>query len=109
MRMHCLRAISMLPKLHELVAANPNIVHALGGDGQTPLHYASTVEIAEFLLSVGADIDARDIDHESTPAQYMLRVGQRRHYPHDRQDVARFLVSARLLHRHPDGRGARRS
>ncbi len=51
------------------------------------------MEIAEFLLSKGADIDARDVDHESTPAQYMLRVEHARHYPKDRQDVARFLVS----------------
>src|SRR5262249_26570897 len=29
----------------------------------------------------------------STPAQYMLRVEHKRHYPRDRQDVARFLVS----------------
>ena len=41
----------------------------------------------------GADIDALDVDHESTPAQYMLRVDQKRHYPHDRQNVARYLVS----------------
>jgi hypothetical protein len=51
------------------------------------------VEVAAFLLDNGADIDARDIDHESTPAQYMLRVDHKRHYPNDRQDVARFLVS----------------
>jgi hypothetical protein len=68
-------------------------VHAKGGDGQTPLHFASTVEVAEFLLANGADIDSRDVDHESTPAQYMLRVEQKRHYPKDRQDVARYLVS----------------
>jgi hypothetical protein len=58
-----------------------------------PLHFASTVEVAEFLLANGAEIDARDVDHESTPAQYMLRVAQKRHYPRDRQDVARYLVS----------------
>ena len=56
-------------------------MHARGGDGQTPLHFASTVEVAEFLLENGAEIDARDVDHESTPAQYMLRVEQKRHYP----------------------------
>ena len=71
----------------------PEVVHARGGDGQTPLHFASTVEVAEFLLANHAEIDARDVDHESTPAQYMLRVDQKRHYPHDRQDVARYLVS----------------
>ncbi len=69
------------------------MVHARGGDGQTPLHFASTVEVAEFLLANGAAIDARDVDHESTPAQYMLRVEQKRHYPQDRQDVARYLVA----------------
>jgi len=90
---HSASRLGMLPKLRELVAADPKIVHARGGDGQTPLHFASTIEIAEFLLSAGAEIDARDVDHESTPAQYMLRVDQKRHYPHDRQDVARFLVS----------------
>jgi ankyrin repeat protein len=90
---HAASRLGMLPKLRELVEADASIVHARGGDGQTPLHFASTVEIAEFLLARGADIDARDVDHESTPAQYMLRVDQVRHYPRDRQDVARYLVS----------------
>ena len=58
-----------------------------------PLHFASTVEIAKLLLANGAEIDARDLDHESTAAQYMLRVDQKRHYPRDRQDVARYLIS----------------
>ena len=60
------------------------MVHARGGDGKTPLHCASTVQVADFLLDQGADIDARDIDHESTPAQYMVD---------DRQEVVRFLVA----------------
>jgi hypothetical protein len=90
---HAASRLGMMAKLRELVAADSNVVHARGGDGQTPLHFAGTVEVAEFLLSHGADIDARDIDHESTPAQYMLRVEQKRHYQHDRQDVARYLVS----------------
>jgi len=90
---HSAARLGMMPKLRELVAADPGVVHARGGDGQTPLHFASTVETAEFLLESGAEIDARDVDHESTPAQYMLRVDQRRHYPRDRQDVARYLVS----------------
>jgi len=90
---HSAARLGMMPKLRELVAADPGVVHARGGDGQTPLHFASTVETAEFLLESGAEIDARDVDHESTPAQYMLRVDQRRHYPSDRQDVARYLVS----------------
>ena len=90
---HAASRLGMLPKLRELVTADPALVHARGGDGQTPLHFASTIEIAKFLLSQGADINARDVDHESTAAQYMLRVGQKRHYPKDRQDVARYLLA----------------
>jgi ankyrin repeat protein len=90
---HSAARLGRMPKLRELVTADSGVVRARGGDGQTPLHFASTVEVAEFLLSNGAEIDARDVDHESTPAQYMLRVEQKRHYPRDRQDVARYLVS----------------
>ncbi len=90
---HSAARLGRMAQLQELVAADPNPVHARGGDGQTPLHFASTVEIAEFLLEHGARIDERDIDHESTPAQYMLRVEHWRHYARDRQDVARYLVS----------------
>lgn len=71
-------------------------MYARGGGGQTPLHFVSTVQIAEFLLGHGAEIDARDVDHESTPAQYVLCVQQKRHYPRDRKDVARYLVSRGL-------------
>jgi ankyrin repeat protein len=72
-----------MDRLRELVDADASLVHARGGDGQRPLHFASTIEVAEFLLERGAEIDARDVDHESTAAQWMLR---------DRQDVARYLV-----------------
>jgi ankyrin repeat protein len=80
---HAAARLGMLDKLRELVTADPSLVHARGGDGQTPLHFASTVPIAEYLLKHGADIDARDVDHESTPAQWMIR---------ERHEVARFLV-----------------
>jgi hypothetical protein len=90
---HAAARLGMMPKLRELVTADPEVVHARGGDGQTPLHFASTVEVTSFLLENGADMNALDVDHESTSAQYMLRVQQKRHYPKDRQDVARYLVS----------------
>ncbi len=90
---HSAARLGMMAKLRELVSVDPDVVHARGGDGQTPLHFASTVEMAEFLLANGAAIDAKDVDHESTPAQYMLRVAQARHYPRDRQPVARYLVT----------------
>ena len=64
--------LGKIAELRALVAADASAVHARGGDGQTPLHFASTVEVAEFLLENGAEIDARDVDHESTPAQYKI-------------------------------------
>jgi ankyrin repeat protein len=76
--------LGRLEVVKALVAADPQAVHARGGDGQTALHRARTVEMAGFLLDHGADIDALDVDHESTPAQYLVRT---------RQDVARYLVS----------------
>jgi len=76
--------LGRLGELKAMIAADPQAVHARGGDGQTALHRARTVEMAAYLLDHGADIDARDVDHESTPAQYLVRT---------RQDVVRFLVS----------------
>src|SRR5437867_12012412 len=62
---HAAARLGMLEKLQELIALDPGSVHARGGDGQTPLHFASTVETAAFLLDHGANIDALDVDHES--------------------------------------------
>lgn len=76
--------LGLRDKLREILAADPRAVAERGGDGQTPLHFASNRAIAELLLSHGAEIDAKDVDHESTPAQYMLG---------DRTDVAHYLVS----------------
>ena len=80
---HAAARLDMLDRLRELVSQDPAVVHARGADGQTPLHCARTPEAARYLLDCGADVDARDVDHESTPAQYMVQ---------DRQDVARYLV-----------------
>jgi ankyrin repeat protein len=85
--------LGMIDALRSIIEADPSQVRFQGGDGQTALHMASTVEIARFLLEHGADINALDVDHESTPAQYMLRVTQTRHFARDRQDVARELVA----------------
>lgn len=90
---HAAARLGMMADLRQIAAADPDLVRARGADGRTPLHFASTLEVAEFLVANGAEIDARDLNHESTPAQHMLRVEQKRHYPYDRQDVARYLVS----------------
>jgi hypothetical protein len=70
-------------ELQRLLAADPALVHARGGDGQQPLHEAKSVAIADFLLDHGAEMERRCIDHKSTPAQYALV---------DRPDVCRRLL-----------------
>jgi ankyrin repeat protein len=75
--------LGRLADIQRLVATDPESVHERGGDGQTPLHVAATVEVARVLVEHGADVNALDVDHESTPAQYAIR---------DRQDVARYLL-----------------
>jgi ankyrin repeat protein len=80
---HAVR-LGMMDEVRRMLSADPALVRARGGDGQLPLHFAQTVEMAEVLMSSGADVNARDVDHESTAAQWMVR---------DRQDVARYLVT----------------
>ena len=91
---HAAARLGMIDRVRQLLALDPQLVHARGGDGQFPLHFAATVEIAALLLEHGAEIDARDIDHESTAAQYIACIRQdlkgREPYRHD---VARFLIS----------------
>lgn len=81
---HAAARLGLLDQLRQLIAADPSLVHQPGGDGQTPLHFASTIEIAALLLDHGAAIDALDVDHESTPAQYMVG---------SRPEVARYLIA----------------
>lgn len=75
--------------LTQLLEADPSRVHDRGGDGQTPLHFARSRAVVDLLLAAGADIDARDIDHRSTPAEWMTG-------DHDKQEarieLARYLV-----------------
>jgi ankyrin repeat protein len=70
-------------KLAEMLATDPSLIDAQGMDARTPLHCAGTVEVAALLLDHGARIDARDEDHDSTPAQW--RIGES-------PDVAAFLL-----------------
>jgi hypothetical protein len=70
-------------ELAKMLAVDPSLVEAKGMDARTPLHCAGTVAVAELLLDRGARIDARDEDHDSTPAQWLVGA-----WP----DVARFLL-----------------
>jgi ankyrin repeat protein len=58
--------------LARLLAADPTRVAERGGDGQTPLHFARSQRVIDLLLNAGADINARDVDHHATAAEWML-------------------------------------
>jgi ankyrin repeat protein len=84
-------ALAQLDRYDELtamLATEPARVHERGGDGKMPLHFARSRRVVDLLLDAGADIDARDIDHRSTAAEWMLGDD-----PDDaRPDLARYLV-----------------
>ncbi len=69
--------------LQSRLRADPGLVHAKGGDGCTPLHFARDIPTARLLVGSGAQIDARDEDHDSTPAQWLIG---------DAPEIARWLL-----------------
>lgn len=69
--------------LEQIFAQSPMRVHERGGDGQSPLHFATSKRMVDFLLDHGADINARCIDHRSTAAEWMIG---------ERTELARYLV-----------------
>ena len=74
--------------LAKLIADDPSRVHERGGDGKLPLHFAESKVVADLLLDAGANIDARDVDHRSTAAEWMLD----RTRGAGRFELARYLV-----------------
>ena len=85
-------ALAHLDRYADLAAmldAEPSRVHERGGDGQTPLHFARSIRVADLLLERGADIDARDNDHRSTAAEWMIGDADT---PNSRLPVAQHLV-----------------
>lgn len=58
--------------LEDAYRDDKSIIHQRGGDGKTPLHYATDPAVMDWLLGRGADLEARDLDHASTPLQWML-------------------------------------
>src|SRR6188472_4298472 len=75
--------------LEQMIAADPARVHERGGDGQTPLHFAVSTTVMDLLLEAGADINARDVDHRSTAAEWMLN----RRRGEGRYELAQHLVA----------------
>lgn len=80
---HAAAGLGMSEKLTELIREDPEVVNAPGSDGMSPLHFAATPQIAELLLTHGADINLRDRDHNGTPAQWTMR---------RRPEVCRYLL-----------------
>jgi ankyrin repeat protein len=76
--------------LARMLAQDPSRAHERGGDGQTPLHFARSRRVVDLLLDGGADPDARDVDHRSTPAQWML--GDVDNPAESRVEIAKYLV-----------------
>lgn len=69
---HAAAEQGMMDVLRPLIEADPMLVHAKGPDGQRPLHFARSIEVVDYLLERGADINARDVDHRGTAAQWTV-------------------------------------
>ena len=81
---HVAAGLGRLDRLKEILEDDREQVHARGGDGCTPLHLAGSPDVVDLLLEYGADLEARDVDHWSTPVQWVAL-----HSP----DVARHMFA----------------
>lgn len=68
--------------VQEFLDRDAELVNARGGDGMTPLHVASTIEVCDVLLEAGGDASIRCLDHSATAAQYQV----------SRPEVCRHLI-----------------
>ncbi len=80
---HAASGLSRVDDLKSMLSRDRSLVGEKGGDGTLPLHFAADPEVAQLLLDHGAEVDARDIDHFSTAAQWAVE---------RRAEVSRFLV-----------------
>ncbi len=78
-------AIGDAHRVTTFVRSHPALVHRRTFDGKTPLHFCRGVEVAQVLLTAGADIDAVD-DSGHTPLQWISATG--RYKP-----VCRYLIA----------------
>ena len=69
---HAAARLGMIDRLRELISLDPQSGPcAAAATARRRCTLPATSRSRRILLDHGADIDARDIDHESTPAQYM--------------------------------------
>jgi len=80
---HAAAKLGMMDALVAIVEGDPEVIDRKGPDGQRPLHFARTPEIAAYLLDCGAEVEARCVDHESTAAEWAAA---------ERPDVCRYLL-----------------
>jgi ankyrin repeat protein len=80
---HAAAGLGLVDRLADLLGADPSLIDAKGVDACTPLHFSRDVETARLLLERGARVDARDEDHDSTPAQWLIG---------EAPEVVRFLL-----------------
>jgi ankyrin repeat protein len=93
---HAAARLGRLDAVREMIAADPELVNARGGDGMTPLHFASTIPVCEFLLDHGAGIDITDFDHNGTPAQTAIKDREKLRYLVDRGATADIFIACVL-------------
>ncbi len=81
---HAFSNQGMVDEVRFCLEKDPRSANARGGDGQTPLHVAASIEVIDVLLSHGADVSIRCLDHSATAAQYAV----------DKPDLCRHLIDA---------------
>ncbi|HWD38254.1 MAG TPA: hypothetical protein VG944_05345 [Fimbriimonas sp.] len=70
---HAAARLGHADQLREMIRKDPDVVFERGGDGQYPLHFSKTPEIVDLLVDAGSVLDARDLDHVSTAAQFRIQ------------------------------------
>lgn len=80
---HTAAALGLVDDLVRMLGESPERVSERGGDGCTPMHFVGTQQAADALLQYGANLEARCIDHFSTPVQYLCD---------SRPKIARYLL-----------------
>ena len=81
---HAATGMGLTDVVRQMVNQTPELALAKGGDGCHPLHFCKEQGIAQILLEHGAEVDARDEDHDSTPAQWRID---------DAPECVRFLLA----------------